>query len=112
MLEELKDNIGSLFHSETSADALREAVCASCAEVVLLSSCHVLPSGAVDLNILRVPLEDDDSSEEDGSEGVSDPYFVKHRLVPPVLLNLPGMLENIMVHPHGIIHNGDNEVAL
>jgi hypothetical protein len=114
--EDLKDKIGSLFHSETSANTLREAVCASCAEVVLLSSGHTLPSGAINLNILKAAPGDDDSSEgscfDDGSEKDNSPYFVKPGLIPPDLPNLPGAFENLMVHPDGLIHNGDNKVAL
>lgn len=69
---------------------------------MLLSSCHVLPSGSVDLNILRVPSDDDGSasiSTDKSYEEVSEPYFVKSGLTPPVIPKILGMLKNIMVHP-------------
>ncbi|KAF8224738.1 hypothetical protein L208DRAFT_1309509 [Tricholoma matsutake] len=66
VLDTMKDDIASLFCSEMSSDALREVVCACCAESVLLSSNHVVPSAILDLDILRVPVQDEGST--DGSE--------------------------------------------
>lgn len=115
----MKDDIASLFRSETSSDALREVVCACCAESVLLSLSHVVPSAILDLDILRVPVQDEgstDGSETDSGDELGDdisdvrdePYFMQPGLIPPILPEVSGELENHMLHPAGVLDSGDD----
>ncbi|KAF8222006.1 hypothetical protein L208DRAFT_1414078 [Tricholoma matsutake] len=99
----VKDDIASLFHSETSSDVLREVVCASCTEV------PVQDEGNTD----GLETDSDDELGDDTSDVRDEPYFMQPGLIPPILPELSGELENLMLHPAGVLDSSNSgELAL
>ena len=102
----MKDRIREHFLRLTGSVALKNGVCAACAELCQDQSLHLVKASTIDLNLLRQP----DAFKND------DPFvqpWLDPRVTSPVFLFADGPLAGVLVHPKGVSGQGiETELAL
>jgi hypothetical protein len=103
--QSLKAKISRMFHEETSSEALREKVCACCAESVVVNECEVLPASCVNLDMLK---RQNNSVGEAETEDVGFCY-IDPDCVPPKFPSFNGINNDVMLEPAGVLGANDDE---
>jgi hypothetical protein len=103
--QSLKAKISRMFREETSSDALREKMCACCAESVTADKCEVLPASSVNLELLKRP---DNNADESDSESLSFRY-IDPDCNSPEFPSFNGIDNDVMLEPAGVLSANDEE---
>lgn len=103
--QSLKAKISQMFQEETSSDALREKMCASCAESVPADKCEVLPTNSLNLELLKRP---DDGVSEVEAEDVNFCY-TNPDCVSLEFHSFDGIDKGVMLEPASVLSTDDEE---